>query len=157
MGMTALCSLLTAHLIQVRGEARFGFLVRSAVGLLVFGSVLYWLFLGLFHDPLVTWFYGKNYEDDAYLLWIMGLTPICAAVISVMNSALWAFERPDRVFWPSVFSAASALALGPFMISTWGVSGAVLMYVVCLVLSAGATTYLLVAHWAEGGEEHKAS
>jgi O-antigen/teichoic acid export membrane protein len=156
MGMMALCSLLIPNLIRARGGERFGFLVRSATMLFVLGSVLYWLLLGLFHAPLIDWLYGGRYGEDAHLLWILGLIPIFTAVASVMNSALRALERPDRLFWPYAFATVSALALGPFMILAWGLAGAVLTYVVWAGIAVVIMTYLFVTFQGRRGERRGA-
>lgn len=156
MGMMALCSLLIPNLIRARGGARFGFLVRSATVLFVFGSVLYWLLLGLFHAPLMDLLYAGRYGEDAHLLWILGLIPIFVAGLSVMNSAFRAFERPDQLFWPYAFSTLAALALGPFMIVAWGVAGAVLTYLVWAGIATAVMTYLFVTFRGRHGEGQEA-
>jgi len=157
MAIAAVSTLLLPSLTQVRGEARFGTLVRYSTVLFVFGSVVYWLFLGLFHDPLVAWLYGGQYGEDAQLLWILGLVPLATGVVSVLGAALRAFERPDQVFWAYAFSAVLGLMLGVTLMFAWGVVGAAVGLVAYSVGTAGAMAYLfsgLDTTSTEGGRKH---
>jgi O-antigen/teichoic acid export membrane protein len=145
MATMALSILLVPSLTQARGEARFSTLVRFATMFFVLCTVLYWLFLGLFHGPLMTLLYGGQYAEDANLLWILGLMPISAGVSGVLGAVLRAFERPDLAFWAYVLSATLSVTLGLLMVFMWGVVGAVLGEVVCSAAITGATIYLLIA------------
>jgi O-antigen/teichoic acid export membrane protein len=122
----------------------------------VLSSILYWLFLGLFHGPIIAWLYGGQYEESANLLWFLGLLPVCAGVGAVLGAALRAFERPDRAFWAYVFSALVSM-LGLVMVFTWGVAGAAAGLLVSSVVTAGATTYFFVSmkETVGGGANHR--
>lgn len=134
-------SLLLPTLVQARGDTKFATLVRFSLVFFLLGSLLYWLFLGLFHNQLIFWLYGGQYAEDADLLWLLGLLPLGQALVSVLGTALQAYERPDRVFWACAFSTAMALTVGLLMTSVWGVSGAVIGILVSEVVAAGATAY----------------
>ena len=122
---SALAVILLPILVQARGGAGFGRLVR--VSMLFFGlsSLGYWLLLGLFQRPLVEWLYGGRYVEHAQLLWFIGLMPLASAMGIVLAGALKAMERPDRVFWAYVLSTVSALTVGVGFVALWGVEGAV--------------------------------
>jgi O-antigen/teichoic acid export membrane protein len=126
----ALAILLLPILVRARdsdgsGEHR-GFSSRVYLALIPFvlGPILYWLALGIFHHQLVDWLYGGQYTGYAALLWLLGLSPIVAAVKQVMGQSLKALERPDQLFWAYAFSAVLTLTLGTAAVYLWGVVGA---------------------------------
>jgi len=123
----ALSILLLPTLVRARDGEGPGFdsRVRLALVLFVLGPLSYWMILGLFHHPLVAWLYGGRYTEHAALLWLLGLSPIVASVKQVMGQSLRALERPDRLFWAYLFSAAATLTLGTGMVYLWGLAGAV--------------------------------
>lgn len=142
MGIVAFYSFLLPSLTQARGEARFGTLVRNSLVLFVFGSVLYWLLLGLFHDPLVAWLYGGQYREDAQLLWLLGSIPLAMSVQMILGATLQAFERPDQVFKGYAFSAILGLTLGVTLTFACGITGAAVGLVAYAAATAGAIAYL---------------
>jgi O-antigen/teichoic acid export membrane protein len=157
MAVQAMSTLLIPSLGTVRGEAKFGILVRFAVVAAVLGSVSYWLLLGLLHDPLIAWLYGGRYTENAGLLWILGLMPVSAGVVHVLAAALRASERPDQVYWAYLFSTAVALPLGIVAVFAWGIIGAVVGLLTYSVATVGAMTYLFFALKSsmEGGAKHR--
>jgi O-antigen/teichoic acid export membrane protein len=72
--------LLLPALVQARDEGfqRFNARIRLALIPFIVGPVVYWLLLGLFNQPLVSWLYNGQYTEYAGLLWILGLYPIVA-------------------------------------------------------------------------------
>jgi len=157
MAIAAFTSFLLPSLTQARGEARFGTLVRNSLVLFVFGSVLYWLLLGLFHDPLVAWLYGGQYREDAQLLWLLGSIPLAMSVQMILGATLQAFERPDQVFRAYAFSAILGPTLGVTLMFAWGITGAVVGLVAYAAATAGAIAYLssgLNTTSTEGGRKH---
>jgi len=127
----ALAILLLPVLVRARdegdtsgGRTRFGTRVRLALVPFALGPILYWLVLGLFHQQLVDWLYGGQYTEHAALLWLLGLSPIVAAVKQVMGQSLKALQRPDQLFWAFAFSAVLTLTLGTGFVYLWGVVGA---------------------------------
>lgn len=156
MTIGALSALLLASLTQARGEARFGTLVRYSIGLFVFGSGLYCLLVGLFHDSLVAWLYEGKYGEVAQLLWILGLIPVIYSVSQVLYAALQAFERPDQVFRAHAISTIPGLMLGVALMFAWGVVGAAVGMLAYQIANAGAMTYLFTTlrRSAGGGTEH---
>ena len=157
MAIAALSTLLIPSLTRARGEAGFGTLVRYSMVLFVFGSVLYWLFVGLFHNSLIAWLYGGQYGEDAQLLWVLGLAPLAVGVGSVLGAALRAVERPDQVFWAYAFSSILALTLGVTLMFAWGVVGAAVGLVAYTAATAGVMAYLfsgLNTTSIESGRKH---
>jgi O-antigen/teichoic acid export membrane protein len=139
-----------------RQSAMFKSLVRFALVPFVLGPVLYWLFLGVLHRPLVIWLYGGQYIEDAYLLWLFGLFPVIQGATSVFAAALRASERPDQVFWAYLVAAGFSLTLGLAIVFAWGIIGAVVGTLGSSVVTAVAMWYLFATFFkrGKGGTEH---
>lgn len=139
----ALSILLLPILVRARDEEdtsrespEFSSRMRLALITFVLGPVVFWLGLGLFHYPLVDWLYGGRYTEHAALLWLLGLSPIVAAVKQVMSQSLKALERPDQLFWAYVVSAIATLTLGTGLVHLWGVVGAGVGFLISQVIVA---------------------
>ena len=137
----ALATLLLPVFVRSRENADFASLVRLSLTPLVAISGLYWLLLGIFHEPVVNLAYGGKYVEQADLLWILGLIPIIVAVSSVMSHALRALERPDWLFLAYVVSAVTTGTLGAMCVYLWGLTGAG----VGLLLANGSVAVLTTA------------
>jgi O-antigen/teichoic acid export membrane protein len=134
----ALSILLLPSLVWARDEGRDRLNSRLGLALIPFvvGPALYWLLLGIFHQPLVSWLYGGQYTEHASLLWILGLSPIAASVKQVFSQSLRALERPDWLFLAYTLSAVVALILGTGLVYLWGLAGAGMGLVICQVVTA---------------------
>jgi len=139
-------------LVQARGRSEFGRYMRFALALFIVGSGFYWLLLGFFHRPLVTWLYGGHYEQYAHLLWLIGLVPLLQGLVSLLGAALRALERPDQIFWAQVLASAVALTVGLGFLVTWGVVGAALGSIVSQMAAVGALAWLL---WRSKGSRDR--
>jgi O-antigen/teichoic acid export membrane protein len=130
--------LLLPALVQARDEGyeRFNSRIRLALIPFVVGPGVYWLLLGLFNQPLVSWLYGGQYVEDAGLLWLLGLSPIVASLKQVMGQSLRALERPDWLFMAYTISAVVALSIGTGLMYLWGIFGAGIGLVVCQGITA---------------------
>jgi O-antigen/teichoic acid export membrane protein len=125
-GVWALSILALPALVRARdrGQAVFDSQLRYALIPFVLCLALYWVVLGLFHYPLVSWLYGDRYTEYAGLLWILGLSPAFAAVKQIMGHSLRALERPDWLFLAYMLSAAVTLSVGTGLMYLWGIAGA---------------------------------
>jgi O-antigen/teichoic acid export membrane protein len=134
----ALSILLLPSLVWARDEGRDRLNSRLGLALIPFvvGPALYWLLLGIFHQPLVSWLYDGQYTAHASLLWILGLSPIAASVKQVLSQSLRALERPDWLFLAYTLSAVVALILGTGLVYLWGLAGAGMGLVICQVVTA---------------------
>ena len=134
----ALSILLLPSLVWARDEGRDRLNARLGFALIPFvaGPALYWLLLGIFHQPLVSWLYDGQYADRASLLWILGLSPIAASVKQVLSQSLRALERPDWLFLAYSVSAIVAVTLGTGLVYLWGIVGAGMALVICQVVTA---------------------
>lgn len=139
----ALSILLLPLLVRTRGGAGFKQLTCLALALFALGAALFWLFLGLFHQPLVTLLYGGRYSEYSYLLWLLGFLPLSFGMLSVLGAALRALEHPERVFSAYALSAAVALTVGLGFLYVWGIVGAVAGFLISSVVSIGALAWLL--------------
>jgi O-antigen/teichoic acid export membrane protein len=142
----ALSVLLLTALSSARETARFDTLVRFALMCFVLGSLVYWLLVGLFHEPLINLLYGGKFRDEDDLLWLLGLVPIGAGVEAVLGAALRIFGRPDQIVWAYVWSTAVALTLGLITTLVWGLVGAVVGLLASSVVVAGAMVYYYASH-----------
>lgn len=142
--LDALSIILLPLLVQVRGDVRFKQIVVLTLALFTSSAVLFWVLLGLFHRPLVTWLYGGQYDDYAYLLWLLGSLPLFLGMLAVLGAALRALERPNRVFWAYALSTVSVLTVGLGSLVALGVTGAVVGYLVSSIVAVGALTWFLL-------------
>lgn len=134
----ALSVLLLPILVRARDEGRskLDSHIRLALIPFLIGPAAYWLLLGLFHQPLVSWLYAGQYTEGAALLWILGLSPIVASLKQVMGQSLRALERPDWLFLAYALSAVVALTAGTGLAYLWGIAGAGIGLVVCQAVTA---------------------
>ncbi len=144
--VSALTVILLPALVRARKQGKVGSTMRLALVPLVLASVLYWVFLGVFHDPVVSLAYGGQYAEYADLLWILGLLPVALAANEVLSQALRALERPDSLFRAYTLYAIIGGALGIGCMYLWGIVGAVVgilvSRVVAVVLVAAALRLL---------------
>jgi O-antigen/teichoic acid export membrane protein len=134
----ALSILLLPTLVWARdeGRAKLNSRIRLALVPFVVGPAIYWLLLGLLHQPLVSWLYDGQYTQGAAVLWILGLSPIVASVKQVLSQSLRALERPDWLFLAYTVSAIVALTLGTGLVYLWGIVGAGIGLVICQGVTA---------------------
>jgi O-antigen/teichoic acid export membrane protein len=134
----ALSILLLPTLVRARDEGRADLDSRLRLALIPFvlGPVVYWLLLGLFHQPLVSLLYDGRYGGSAALLWILGLSPIVASVKQVLSQFLRALERPDWLFAAYAVSAVVAVTLGTGLVYVFGITGAAIGLVICQGVTA---------------------
>jgi O-antigen/teichoic acid export membrane protein len=140
----ALTSLLLPILVRARENSTFGAHVRLALIPFVLAPSLYWILLGAFHRPLVSWLYGGQYTEHANLLWLLGLVPIAAAVRGVMAQTWKALERPDWLFVASAVSGVVAVTLGVGCVYLWGIVGAGIGFLISQVAAAVLAAALLL-------------
>lgn len=142
---SALSVLLLPTLVRARDESNFSSSVRLALVPFILAPTLYWIFLGLFHSPIVSLAYGGRYTEYANLFWLLGLVPIVAGLKEVMSQALRALERPDWLFWAYAVSAVFAGTLGAWLVYVWEVVGAGMGLLLTQGVAAVLVTVLLVA------------
>jgi O-antigen/teichoic acid export membrane protein len=142
---TALSVIFTPYLVQARGGAKFGRIIRLAVALSAFGAIMYWVLQGLFSRQLIVWLYGGQYSEYSNLLWLLGLLPLAYGIDMILGAALRALERPDRVFWGYGLSALVTLTVGLGFMVTWGVAGAMVGLLLSSMAATGAMARFLTA------------
>jgi O-antigen/teichoic acid export membrane protein len=137
---TSLMALLLPTFARAREDSNFSSRIWLALILFVPASALYWLILGIFHDPIIALAYGGRYAEYAELLWLLAFVPVIGMVRDVLSQALRALERPDWLFWASVASTVVTGILGVLCVYLWGMVGAGIG-----LLLTNATTAVLVA------------
>ncbi len=141
--ITSLTVLLLPFLVRAREQSRFGSSVRLSLVPLVLASALYWLFIGVFHDQVVSLAYGGQYAEYADLLWILGLLPVALATNEVFAQALRALERPDALFRAYALYAVIGGILAVGFMYAWGIVGAVVGIVVSRAVAVALTATVL--------------
>lgn len=121
--ISAICMILLPQLSRARGTPQFARLMKLGMVVLVAGPLLFWIFLGLTHYPLMKLVYGGKFLDCSHLLWIIGFQPILAAILGVYMAALGAQERPDMVFYTNLVGAVVTCTLGIWMTVAYGLAG----------------------------------
>lgn len=134
-------------LVRARGGTRFKRIVYLNLAMTFISSVLYWLALGLLHQPIIAWMYGGQYTQYANLLWFLGLFPILVGMAEALSVALRALERVDEVFWSFVLSSVVSLTVGLGALYALGVAGAVVWLLVSSAVTVGALGLFLRRAW----------
>jgi O-antigen/teichoic acid export membrane protein len=118
------------------------------------GCVVYLAALWLFRAQVFQLFYGGQYKQFAgWPLLLVGLLPLSGCASAVLGNALRALERPDRMLWAYVASAASTVVIGIPCAMKFGVSGA-LFGIHCSSLALVAT--LLLSYWSFAAKDRRA-
>lgn len=138
-----LATLLVPALVRTRGHPSFWRTVWLALLFSTLGSLLYWLVLGIVHQPLVNLLYDGRYLDASGLLWLVGLIPVTGAGVGVMGSTLRALERPDQIFWAYVLSSVVAVTAGLGLMFGFGLPGASAGIVLSSLTTAGAMSWFV--------------
>jgi O-antigen/teichoic acid export membrane protein len=142
----SLSLILTPYLVQARGSAAFGSLVRLALTVCISAATLYCLALIYFQVQIVGWLYDGKYDEYTYLLWIVGFLPLLGALVAVLGAALRALERPAHVFWAQLASTAVTLTVGLGALIWWGVVGAAVTFLISWTVAPVIMAVLLVEH-----------
>jgi len=119
-------------------------LVSLILVLLPFGSAIYWVFLGLFHRPLMGWLYGGQYLEYANLMWLVGFVPVFVGVGVALSAILRSIERPDGVFWAYLLPSIGVLTAGLVMVAAWGIVGAVIGMSLSSLATGGIMAWFLL-------------
>jgi O-antigen/teichoic acid export membrane protein len=127
---------------RARSDRRAASVMWIALLALVSGATLYALVVGLFGGPVMDLVYGGRYTQYAHLAWLVGLAALPTAAATVFGSVLRAYERPDRILWAHMASAAVTCAFGTVAVATWGVLGGILV-----LLARDMTTMLGELWW----------
>lgn len=139
-GFAAIGVLLVSALVRLHDHPRFRHMVL--VGALLFTALaaVYWLLLGLYHQPIMLWLYGGQYAVHHRLVWILAFVPVVYGGTTVLGAALRGLERPDTVFWAYAASSLVTVTLGIGLMIRYGIEGAAWGMV-----AASATTTLTMS------------
>lgn len=122
----ALSNLLLPVLVQARyrGHEAFGSRVKTSLILFTLILSVYWILLGLFHQPLVSWIYSGQYAEHSALLWVLGFSLVFAGIKLVIGYSVRALERPDWLLIAYALPAVAAVTAGTGLVYLWGIVGA---------------------------------
>jgi len=157
----ALSNLVLPSFVQARdkGRAAHSSRVRSSLILFTLVPALYWVLLGLLHQPLISWIYGGRYTENAGLLWLLGLSPILLGVKMIMGYAVKSFERPDWLLPAYALPAVAAVILETGFVYFGGLAGAAWGLLITQGLAAVVVTIFykrLPSEAQDPSLEHKA-
>ena len=139
----ALGAILLPELVARRDSLDFRRLAAQSQNILILGATVYWLLIGFFGEHIIKILYAGKYLDYSYLLWLSGMIPILGALISISMASLQALELPSLVFRTYMVSSVVAISIGlPFVI-VWGVSGALVGWLIAYSVCASMMTFML--------------
>jgi O-antigen/teichoic acid export membrane protein len=132
---TALAMLLLPALVQARrfGRTQMMQIIRNATIIFTAGAFLYWLLIGFFAEPAMSFLYGSRYAEHASMLWVLGLLPVIAALGMTAGALLRAIERPGWVLRGYAVATTLSLTLGVALVWALGLTGAIIVMVLTLV------------------------
>jgi O-antigen/teichoic acid export membrane protein len=119
------------------GARQLGQTVRRVATLFLSGAAAYLLLLWVFHVQIMSLLYAGKYLEYAGLpVFLVGLVPLVTACTVTLVGASSASERPDRIFWANVVASCFSLTVGLWMVSAWGLLGAISGYLISYGLLA---------------------
>jgi O-antigen/teichoic acid export membrane protein len=139
-GFAAIGVLLVSALVRFRDHPRFRHLVLGGMVFFTALASVYWLLLGLYHQPIMLWLYDGQYLAYDRVPWILGLVPVVYGSVTVLGAALRGLERPDTVFWAYAAASLVTVTLGIGLMIRYGLEGAAWGMV-----AASATTTLTMS------------
>lgn len=137
----ALGILLISSFSSISDRERFFRWVRLAGVAFITAGIGYWILLGVMHSTLFRWFYGENYAEYAWLLWLLGLQPLFAGLTEAVSAALRAVERPDLLFWARTYATGATLPVTVGLIVAFGLTGAVVGSAVTALITAATMVW----------------
>jgi O-antigen/teichoic acid export membrane protein len=141
---SAIAVMLVPAFVRAREHGGFTKSVTIASAIVLGAAILYAGVLFFFGDWCIGALYKHKYDAYANRLWIVGLIPLAAGVMTILGAGLKALERPDRIFWAQLFSAAIIASLGVYLMRMSGVSGALWGYLISKVFGSMATAYFFL-------------
>lgn len=154
---SALVVLLLPSLVRARDAASYRRLLRTALLVMAGGPAVFWLLAGLLHVPLMRLLYGERFDGDAWLLWVLGIQPVLAGALAVLNSVLASKQRPDRVFFASAASTTVALTVGLWLTWQLGLTGVAIAGVASLAVNLVFAGWFVRGLPTRGDEETPAA
>ncbi len=142
----ALAVLLLPVFSKARSSGTFGQTVRATLLLVLVATGLYWVLLGWLGAPVMDLLYDGQYLEYASLLWWVGALPFMAGIGSILRTTLRALERPDQVFWAYLASSGTALTAGIALIMAFGLRGALISFILQMVVEIGLMWYYFRAY-----------
>lgn len=112
------------------------FLARGSM-LLLIPLLLYFILVGAFARPLVSFFYSPAYAIEASLIWPLCLAYMLSYAGRVLGIGLAASQDTRPLFYAQIAAAATTFSLGLVLLHAYGLRGA--------ALGAAATQAVLVA------------
>ena len=139
----ALSVLLVSVLVRERSGPNFLKLLGRITGVVVLGTLVYWILLGGFGFEIIDWLYNGRHSEYDYLLWLVGALPVGSGIMAMLCAALRALERPNLIFSAHLAATAIALSVGVILIFEFGIVGALVSLLIQIVVEIVLLTYYL--------------
>jgi len=133
----------SARVLQARGSAGVGVILRRMTLLCVGCAVPYWVVLLLFQGPAFRMLYSGRYTEVAYLLPVVALASVAGSAFFGPSIVLRSMESPGLIFAAVSVSSGVAVAVGIPLTRAWGLRGAVWSIVLSEALAFVAAVVLL--------------
>jgi O-antigen/teichoic acid export membrane protein len=114
-----------ASIEHARGGPRAvgSFLARASV-LLAVPLLLYFVLIGAYARPLVTFFYSTAYAAEASVIWPLGLAYLLSYTGRVLGIGLAASHDTRPLFYAQVAAAVTTFSAGLILLRAYGLVGA---------------------------------
>lgn len=99
-------------------------------------SIVYWIFLLIFHNDLAVFLYGDNYVQYSSMTVFAGLIPVLTGFTAVYGAAMRALENPRMVFLSYVFSSLTAVSIGGVALFLGEFKGAIIGTIISQFVTA---------------------
>jgi len=133
----------SSRVLEDRGGAGVGVLLKRMTLLCVTFAVPYWIVLLLFREQAFRMLYSGRYTEVAYLLPVVALASIAGSAFFGPSIVLRSLQSPRLIFAAVSVSSCVAVAVGIPLTRVWGVGGAVWSIVLSETLAFVAAVVLL--------------
>jgi O-antigen/teichoic acid export membrane protein len=133
-----------ASLEHARGGPRAvgAFLARGSV-LLAVPLLVYFVLIGAYARPLVTFFYSPAYAAEASVIWPLGLAYLLSYTGRVLGIGLAASQDTRPMFYAQVAAAVTTFSVGLILLRAYGLVGAAFGAAVTQAVSVALLVWFL--------------
>jgi O-antigen/teichoic acid export membrane protein len=131
---------LLAQQASSNNRLNFNVIIRRVLKLLLAADLIYFLLILMLGSWMLDWIYKEKYHDYAYILLVMGLLVFPFTINFILGTALRTIPLLKQIIWCYIVSSFITLTLGFWLVSSLGVFGAALGFVVSTTTTAVSLT-----------------
>jgi|GEM_PF-1954522 len=120
----------------------FGALRRALLALLGL-SVPYVVIASGYADWLLELAYAGRYTEQTHVVWMWGVVALAMVFAQPIESGLYVIRRTREMFFSRLGAAVLSIICAPWLIITWGVSGALMAVLLGFIVTAVAGITIL--------------